>query len=138
MSIFKGNVKVVSTVGHLPPQSVAAGATGAPTTGGYVAGTLLLGRALMAKCQTGAFVSTPSCAFKLSVADDANGTGVADVSGGTFATMATANQAVDVEIVITSSLIDTSKYYGVRCTVTGGTSALVGATLSLLDASYAA
>lgn len=136
MSTFKGNVKNIG--GHLPPQSVAAAATAAPASGGYVAGSALLGRALLAKMHTGAFTSTPSMAFKLSVADDANGTGVADVSGGALATIATANTAAEAELPITAALIDSTKFYGIRCTATGGTSGFVAATLSVLDADYAA
>lgn len=137
MSIFVSNVPYASaTAGHLPPQSVAASATGAPTTGGYVLGSKLLGARLAAFVQTGAFTSTPSCAFKLSVADDADGTGVADVTGGAIATIAAANTASEKQLP--NSLIDPAKYYGIRCAVTGGTSALVAGQLRLLDATYVA
>ncbi len=44
--------------------------------------------------------STPSMAFKLSVADDADGTNVADVTGGAFNTIATAQTAGETELVI--------------------------------------
>ncbi len=135
MSIYKGNVKML-TKGHLPPQSVNASATAAPTTAGYVAGSALQGRALLAKCHTGAFTSTPSMAFKLSVADDADGTNVADVTGGAFNTIAAAQTAGETEIVITAGLIDATKFYGIRCAATGGTSGFVAATLSLLDATF--
>lgn len=135
---FVENIKVASaTAGHLPPQSVNAAATGAPqATTGYVAGTTLIGRALLATVHTGAFSSTPSCAFKLSVADDAAGTNVADVTGGAIATIAAANTCAAKELPI--SLIDSTKFYGIRCAVTGGTSALVGGQLRILDPNYTA
>jgi len=137
MSTFVENIKVASaTAGHLPPQSVAADGTAAPTTGGYVLGSTLLGRALLAVVQTGAFTSTPSMAFKLSSATDANGTGVADVTGGEIATIAVANTAAAKELSV--SLIDPTKYYGIRCAATGGTSGFVAGQLRILDPNYTA
>lgn len=134
---FVENVKVASaTAGHLPPQSVNAAATAAPTTGGYVIGSALLGRSLLAVVQTGAFTSTPSMAFKLSSATDANGTGVADVTGGEIATIAAANTAASKEL--SASLIDVTKYYGIRCTATGGTFGFVAGQLRLLDPTFTA
>lgn len=138
MSTFVGNVKVASaTAGHLPPQSVNAAAVGAPGTGGYVKGDTLIGARILAVVQTGAFVgTTPSCAFKLSVANDANGTGVGDVTGGEIATVDAANTAAAAQLSV--GLIDVTKYYGIRCAVTGGTSALVAGQLRLLDPTFAA
>jgi hypothetical protein len=134
---FAGNVKFASaTAGHLAPQSVAAGATAAPSTGGWVAGTALLGRKLLALVQTGAFTSTPSMAFKLQSATDANGTGAADVTGGAIATIAAAGTASQAELAM--SLIDSTKFYAIACTATGGTSGFVAGQLRLLDPDYAA
>jgi hypothetical protein len=129
---FVQNVKVGSaTAGHLPPQSVNASSTAAPSTGGWVAGTALLGRALVAFVQTGAFTSTPSMAFKLQSATDANGGSAADVTGGAIATIAAANTAGQAELPM--SLIDSTKYYAIACTATGGTSGFVCGTLRILD-----
>ncbi|MBK9446336.1 MAG: hypothetical protein IPO00_09700 [Betaproteobacteria bacterium] len=137
MSTFVENVKVASaTAGHLPPQSVAAAGTAAPTTAGYVLGSALLGRSLVAFVQTGAFTSTPSMAFKLSSATDANGTGVADVTGGEIATVAVANTAAAKEL--SAALINPILYYGIRCTATGGTSGFVAGQLRLLDPTFTA
>jgi hypothetical protein len=134
---FVQSVKVASaTAGHLPPQSVNASATAAPAASGYVLGSTLLGRALVAFVQTGAFTSTPSMAFKLSSATDASGTGVADVTGGAIATIAAANTAGQVELA--QSLIDPTLYYGIRCTATGGTSGFVAGQLRILDPNYSA
>jgi hypothetical protein len=110
MSTFNTNVPVGSaTAGHLPPQSVNAAATGAPASGGYVIGSALLSARLVAFVQTGALTgSTPSSAFKLSVADDANGTNVGDVTGGAIATIAVANTAASAQL--SQSLIDPAKY----------------------------
>jgi hypothetical protein len=130
--IFANNVKLASTTaGNCAPQSLAAGATTAPGSAGWVAGTVLLGRALMATVQTGAFTSTPSMAFKLQVANDANGTGAADVTGGAIATIAVAGTAGQAELPM--SLIDSTKFYAVVCTATGGTSGFVAGQLRILD-----
>ena len=132
-----GNVKFGSaTAGHLPPQSVNAAATAAPGSSGWVAGTALLGRRLFAFVQTGAFTSTPSMAFKLQSATDANGTSAADVSGGAIATIAVANTAGQAELPM--SLIDSTKFYAIACTATGGTSGFVAGQLRIADATYAA
>lgn len=137
MSTFITHIKAGSALGgHLPPQSVAAAATGAPASGGYILGSSLIGARLAAFVQTGAFTSTPSCAFKLSYATDANGTGVGDVTGGEIATVAAANTAAEAQLG--SNLIDPTKYYGIRCAVTGGTSALVAGQLRILDPAYVA
>lgn len=134
--IFVQNVKVASaTAGHLPPQSIAAAGTGAPAASGYVAGTALLGRSLAAFVQTGAGTFT-SAAFKLSEATDASGTGVADTTGGTIATISAANTASQAELV--GITIDPAKFYGIRCAVTGGTSVIAGGQLRLLDPNYSA
>ena len=133
---FVQSIKVGSTTaGHLTPQSVAAAGTATPAAGGWVAGTALLGRSLLCLVQTGAFTSTPSMAFKLQVATDANGTGAADVSGGAIATIAVAQTAGQAELPI--SLIDTAKFYAIACTATGGTSGFVAGQLRLLDPEYA-
>jgi hypothetical protein len=129
---FINNVKIAgATAGNLAPQSVNASATAAPGSGGWVAGTALLGRALAAFVQTGAFTSTPSMAFKLQTATDANGTGAADVTGGAIATIAVANTASQAELPM--SLIDSTKYYAIACTATGGTSGFVAGQLRILD-----
>ncbi len=137
MSTFVESVKYLSaTAGHLPPQSVNAAATAAPSTGGWVAGSVLRQcRKLVAFVQTGAFTSTPSMAFKLQVADDANGTSAADVTGGAIATIAAANTAGQSELK--PSLCDATKYYAIACTATGGTSGLVSGQLRLLDPGHA-
>lgn len=134
---YKTQFPAVGTgTGHLPPQSVAAAATGSPAAGGWAAGSAILGNALLAKVHTGAFVLAPSCAFKLRVANDANGTGAADVTGGAIATIATANTEAEASLPV--SLIDPTKFYGIVCAVTGGTSALVAGTLNVLDPTYCA
>lgn len=130
MSHYSQEVKAASaTAGHLAPQSVNAAATAAPAS--YISGAVLLGRALAAFVQTGAFTSTPSMAFKLSVADDASGTNVADVTGGEIATIAAANTAA--AITLPMSLVNTAKFYGIRCAATGGTSGFVAGQLRVLD-----
>jgi hypothetical protein len=138
MSTFVNVIKVASaTAGHLPPQSVNAAATASPqATTGYVAGSTLLGRAVVAFVQTGAFVSTPSMAFKLSVANDAAATGAADVTGGAIATIAAANTAAQAEFP--ASLFDATKFYGIVCAATGGTSGIVAGQLRILDPNYSA
>lgn len=120
-----------SGAGHLPPQSVAAAATAAPGTGGWVAGSALVGRAVAAFVQTGAFTSTPSMAFKIQAANDANGTGAADMTGGAVATIATANTVGAAEFQ--AVLFDKTKFYGIACTATGGTSGFVAGQLRILD-----
>ncbi len=134
MSTFVTSVPVLSaTAGHLPPQSVNASSTAAPSTGGWVAGSLLRNaRKVVAFVQTGAFTSTPSMAFKLQAADDANGGSAADVTGGAIATIAAANTAGAAELA--NSLFLATKYYAIACTATGGTSGFVGGQLRLLDA----
>jgi hypothetical protein len=132
MSTYVQSIKAASAAaGHLPPQSVAAAATAAPGTGGWVAGSLLIGRAIAAFVQTGAFTSTPSMAFHLRSATDANGTGSAAVTGGTIATIAVANTAAAAELP--PLLIDPAKFYAVACTATGGTSGFVAGQLRVLD-----
>jgi hypothetical protein len=130
--VFANNIKLVAaTAGHVFPQSLNAAATTAPGSGGWVAGTALLGRALVAFVQTGAFTSTPSMAFKLQVANDANGGSAADVTGGAIATIAAANTASQGELPMT--LIDSTKFYAIVCTATGGTSGFVAGQLRILD-----
>lgn len=133
MSTFVQTVPVLSaTAGHLPPQSVNAAATAAPSTGGWVKGDKILqARKVVAFVQTGAFTSTPSMAFKLQSASDANGTGAADVTGGAIATIAAANTAGGAELA--HSLFAATSYYAIACTATGGTSGLVAGQLRLLD-----
>lgn len=133
---YAKNVPNVTGV-SLPPQTVNAAATGAPANGGYVLPSSLKARALIAICQTGAFTSTPSCAFKLSYADDANGTNVADVTGGALATIAAA-QTVSVADITPAMIaaVPSGKYIGVRCAVTGGTSAYVAAPVVAADPAY--
>jgi hypothetical protein len=132
MSTYVQSIKAGSaTAGHLPPQSVAAAATAAPGAGGWVAGSALLGRAIAAFVQTGAFTLTPSMAFHLRVANDANGTGAAAVTGGAIATIAVANTAGAAELP--PLLIDPTKFYAIACTATGGTSGFVSGTLRVLD-----
>jgi hypothetical protein len=133
--VFVSSIKAASaTAGHLPPQSVAAAGTGAPAASGYVLGSALLGRSVACFVQTGAGTFT-SALFKLSSATDASGTGVADVSGGTIATITAANTAAAAEFPV--SVIDPTLYYGIRCAVTGGTSVIAGGQLRLLDPEYA-
>jgi hypothetical protein len=133
MSTYAQSIKAAG--GHLPPQSVTAGATAQPGTGGWVSGALLTGRALAGFCQTGAFTSIPSMAFKLRSATDANGTGAADVTGGAIATIATANTAGAAEL--SPLLVDPTKFYAIACTATGGTSGFVAGQLRILDPQYA-
>jgi hypothetical protein len=138
MSHFIHEVKAMSaTAGHLAPQSVNASATAAPSTGGWISGATLLaaGRALAAFVQTGAFVSTPSMAFHLRVATDADGTGGAAVTGGTIATIAAANTAASAALSL--SLVDATKFYAIGCTATGGTSGFVAGQLRVLDPAVA-
>lgn len=138
MSTYVQEVKAMSaTAGHLPPQSVNAAATAAPSTGGWIAGSTLAtaGRILAAFVQTGAFVSTPSMAFHLRVADDANGTSGAAVTGGEIATVAAANTVAAA--MLPRSLIDSTKFYAIGCTATGGTSGIVGGQLRVLDPTWA-
>ncbi len=135
MPTFKQEVPVVAAAaGHLPPQSIAGAATGQPGAGGWVAGSALKGRSLLAKCQTGALVGVASCAFKLRVANDANGTGAADVADGALVTIVAAN--TQAEGSYDTVKLDPTKFYAIACLAGAGTSALVGATLSLLDATY--
>jgi hypothetical protein len=139
MSIFVENLKVAAAAaGHLPPQSVNAAATASPqATTGYVAGTTLIGRALLCTVQTGAFTSTPSMGFKLSYADDANGTNPVDYTGGAIATIAAANTAGAAELPITI-IADLTKFVAIRCLATGGTSGFVAGQLRILDPNYSA
>lgn len=61
---------------------------------------------------------------------------MADVTGGEIATIAAANTAASKEL--SASLIDVTKYYGIRCTATGGTSGFVAGQLRLLDPTFTA
>lgn len=141
---YKQNVPGLGA-GHLPPVSANFGTVAAPGAGGWIAGSLLSGpeapRALLVKCQTGAFGTITGCQFKLRVANDANGTGAADVTGGAFANITTANTEADSELSLLSPgavTIDPTKFYAVVCAVAGSAgAALVAASLSALDAVHA-
>jgi hypothetical protein len=127
--------KPSATAGHLPPQTVNAAASGTIPSAGWVKGDKLQGKSILAVCSTGAFVgTTPSCAFKLQAATDANGTSAADVTNGAFATIAAANTVSEGQL--STDLIDPAKYYAVNCAVTGGTSAIVAAQIRVLDPKY--
>ncbi len=136
MAYYGKQVKMLASTavnGSLPPQSVNAAATAVPPNGSWVLGSVLLaaGRGLAAFVQTGAFTSTPSMAFKLQAGTDANGSSAADVTGGAIATLATANTMGSADLPM--SLIDPTKYYGIACAATGGTSGFVAGQLRVMD-----
>lgn len=131
MSTFKQNFLKAST-GHCYAQSLASGAN-TPGTGGWY---LPVGcRALIIVCQT-ATLNAGTATYKLQVADDANGTNAADLTGYTSLASHSAAKSITVAEVPVGA-ITKGKYVAVICTTESGTG-ICSATVHLADANVPA
>jgi hypothetical protein len=145
MNTFKQQTPLVDAAkGHLPISTAndEVGYTGivGPATGGYILGSALKkGRKYLATFQHAAGSGAPTdLQVGLGKATDANGTGVAFVTGATAEKASPVAGTIELEID-PSKIDDATKYYGLIAAVKGAgtTTLLVAGTLRVLDPDYA-